>query len=158
MRFLDKFSDLLYKRQKWLAPVAVFLLLCAISFRFNQSDTQWVWDGYPFIAMILTLGAILAAMIWIRIESKKTEIRIADLKVNFTGQTTDREEKINTLSEKQKEVFELISQGKSNKEIMSILSIEQSTLKTHINQLYKKLDIKSRREARLMGKTRDLSV
>lgn len=155
MCFLDKFSDLLYKRQNWLAPVAVFLLLCAISFRFNLTDTQWVWDDYPFIAIILTLGAILAAMIWIRIENKKTESRIAELKANFTGQTTDREEKMNVLSEKQKEVFDLISQGKSNKEIMDMLSIEQSTLKTHINQLYKKLGITSRREARILGKTKD---
>jgi len=44
------------------------------------------------------------------------------------------------------EVYDLIISGKTNKEIMTELFIEQSTLKSHINQIYKKLNIKNRRE------------
>ena len=50
------------------------------------------------------------------------------------------------LSERQKEVYDLIISGKTNKEIINELFIDQSTLKSHINQIYKKLNIKSRRE------------
>ncbi len=50
------------------------------------------------------------------------------------------------LTMRQKEVYDLIISGKTNKEIISELFIEQSTLKTHINQIYKKLNIKNRNE------------
>lgn len=53
---------------------------------------------------------------------------------------------LSRLTERQRKVYDLILLGKTNKEIMSELFIEQSTLKSHINQIYKKLDIKSRRE------------
>ena len=56
---------------------------------------------------------------------------------------------LNELTERQREVYDLIISGKTNKEIMTELFIEQSTLKTHINQIYKKMDIKSRRELKL---------
>jgi DNA-binding NarL/FixJ family response regulator len=53
---------------------------------------------------------------------------------------------LHELTERQREVYDLIILGKTNKEIMSELFIEQSTLKSHINQIYKKLNIKSRSE------------
>ncbi|MBP9194086.1 MAG: helix-turn-helix transcriptional regulator, partial [Saprospiraceae bacterium] len=53
---------------------------------------------------------------------------------------------LDELSDRQKEVYVLILAGKTNKEIMTTLFIEQSTLKSHINQIYKKLNIKSRRD------------
>ncbi|CAN0589399.1 unnamed protein product, partial [Ectocarpus sp. 12 AP-2014] len=58
----------------------------------------------------------------------------------------------NGLTERQREVYDLIISGKTNKEIMSELFIEQSTLKSHVNQIYKKLNIKSRRELKLKSK------
>ena len=65
-----------------------------------------------------------------------------------------RSEEVNTLlnelTERQREVYDLIISGKTNKEIKNELFIEQSTLKSHINQIYKKMDIKSRRELKLL--------
>ncbi|MBK8633661.1 MAG: response regulator transcription factor [Saprospiraceae bacterium] len=49
------------------------------------------------------------------------------------------------MSERQREVYDLIISGKTNKEIMTELFIEQSTLKSHINQIYKKLNISNRK-------------
>ena len=57
---------------------------------------------------------------------------------------------LNGLTERQREVYNLIVSGKTNKEIMTELFIEQSTLKSHINQIYKKIGIKSRRELKLL--------
>ena len=53
---------------------------------------------------------------------------------------------LNELTDRQRVVYDMIVSGKTNKEIMAALFIEQSTLKSHINQIYKKLDIKTRRE------------
>lgn len=59
---------------------------------------------------------------------------------------------LNGLTERQREVYDLIISGKTNKEIMAELFIEQSTLKSHINQIYRKLDIKSRSELKSKSK------
>jgi len=50
------------------------------------------------------------------------------------------------LSEREREVAELILKDLSNKEIITALNVEKSTLKTHINQIYKKCKIKTREE------------
>ncbi len=60
---------------------------------------------------------------------------------------------LNTLTERQREVYDLIISGRTNKEIMTELFIEQSTLKSHINQIYRKLDIKNRKELKLRIKS-----
>ena len=53
---------------------------------------------------------------------------------------------IEKLTAKEQEILDLILAGKSNKEIASSLFIEVSTVKTHINKIYGKLNVKSRRE------------
>lgn len=50
------------------------------------------------------------------------------------------------LSQQERKVFALILEGKSNKEISSVLSISLSTVKSHINSIYSKLGISSRKE------------
>jgi DNA-binding CsgD family transcriptional regulator len=51
------------------------------------------------------------------------------------------------LTAKELRVLELISDGKSNKEIALLNYIEISTVKTHINNLFYKLGAKNRKEA-----------
>ena len=53
-------------------------------------------------------------------------------------------------------ILELIVQGKTNKEIATDLFIELSTVKSHINKLYAKLQVKNRREA--IAKARALTL
>ena len=50
------------------------------------------------------------------------------------------------LSKRELEVFRELVTGKTNAEIMAALFIEKSTLKTHINNIYRKLDIRNREE------------
>ena len=57
------------------------------------------------------------------------------------------ETRMKSLSKKEIEVFQHIKEGKSNKEIASLLYIEVNTVKSHISKIYQKLDIKSRKEA-----------
>ncbi len=50
------------------------------------------------------------------------------------------------LTNKETEILELIKQGKTNKEIASELFISVSTVKTHINNIFKKMDVSNRNE------------
>lgn len=56
------------------------------------------------------------------------------------------------LTQKEKEILQLISQGKSNKEIASQLFVELSTVKTHINKIYSKMGVSNRKEAQTLAK------
>ena len=49
-----------------------------------------------------------------------------------------------SISNREREIMELILQGKSNKEIEDILFISYNTVKNHIYNLYQKLGVKSR--------------
>lgn len=44
-----------------------------------------------------------------------------------------------SLSEREKEVLELISKGKKTKEVAKLLNISLTTVKTHITSIYEKL-------------------
>jgi ATP/maltotriose-dependent transcriptional regulator MalT len=51
------------------------------------------------------------------------------------------------LSPRESEVFELLAQGRSNKEIARTLFISESTTKVHVKHIYEKLGVHSRAEA-----------
>jgi len=48
------------------------------------------------------------------------------------------------LSEKEKEVVNVISQGYTNKEAAKKLHISEPTVKTHLNHIFRKLEIRNR--------------
>jgi len=52
------------------------------------------------------------------------------------------------LTQQEKKILDLILQDKTNKEIASLLFCSVSTIKTHINNLYKKIDVDSREAAK----------
>lgn len=54
------------------------------------------------------------------------------------------------LSRRELEVLEFLLMDKSNKQIADELCIEMSTLKTHINKIYKKLGVKNRKQLGLL--------
>ena len=55
----------------------------------------------------------------------------------------------NPLSDREREVLRLVSQGKSNKEIASNLFISVNTVKVHVSKIYEKIGVASRTEATL---------
>jgi DNA-binding CsgD family transcriptional regulator len=54
--------------------------------------------------------------------------------------------KLKTLSRKEQEVLVLILELKNNQQICDELFISLSTLKSHINHIYKKLEVSTRQE------------
>lgn len=148
MKIINFLADLLFRQQKELEIIAIFLLCSTIGFRFTNFKTVWLWSDNTCIAVILVLILILIALIWIKIEKNKTTDLIALIKTERTANRPNEKSKLDELSAKQKQVFDLIVAGKSNKEIMDELFIELSTLKTHINKIYKILGIASRKQVK----------
>ncbi|MFQ3292688.1 LuxR C-terminal-related transcriptional regulator, partial [Reinekea sp.] len=56
------------------------------------------------------------------------------------------------ISKKEWRVLQYIIEGKSNDDIAQTMFIAVSTVKTHINNLYKKLSVANRKEAIVLGK------
>ena len=59
----------------------------------------------------------------------------------------DAQSALDVLSDRELEVLRLISKGSPNKEIAATLSISESTAKTHVANIFQKLDVKDRTEA-----------
>ncbi|WP_236976224.1 helix-turn-helix domain-containing protein [Membranihabitans maritimus] len=61
--------------------------------------------------------------------------------------TIKRKHPIHDLSIQERKIFKLLQSGKSNKEISEECNIGISTVKSHVSNIYTKLNIKSRKEA-----------
>lgn len=61
------------------------------------------------------------------------------------------------LSDRELEVLRLVAQGISNQEISTALAISESTVKTHINRILRKLDAKDRTQAAIMALKRGIA-
>lgn len=101
-------------------------------------------QDYPILIFLLIIISSILIVLYIQITKKK--ITLLSDQIKKLSQLEKTDEFLNELTERQREVYDLIISGRTNKEIMSELFIEQSTLKSHINQIYRKLDIKNRRE------------
>lgn len=56
------------------------------------------------------------------------------------------------ISEREREVLELLVAGRTNKEIARRLNVSPNTVKTHVAKLYSKLEVKRRTEAVLRAR------
>ncbi len=60
------------------------------------------------------------------------------------------------LSKREYEVLCKLAQGHTNKEIASLLFVSESTIKTHVSNVYTKLDVKRRTQA--IQKAKELEI
>jgi two-component system, NarL family, response regulator DevR len=70
--------------------------------------------------------------------------RAADALASFNYKN---QEPIANLSTREREILQLISRGLSNSEISAKIFISENTIKTHIKEIYSKLDVHNRVEA-----------
>jgi len=79
----------------------------------------------------------------------------AELKTSQADQLSGMLKTFDPLSARELEVLRLVDEGLSNQQIALRLSVAQSTIKTHINNIYSKLEVQSRvqaiRRARELG-------
>lgn len=60
------------------------------------------------------------------------------------------------MTSREREVLALIGQGKTNAEIAAVLVVGEGTIKTHINHLFMKLDLRDRAAAVVFAFDHDL--
>jgi DNA-binding CsgD family transcriptional regulator len=141
-----KLKNLLSKYQKYILGVAILLSSLAVSIRSGDGKVTLILQDYPIAIFLMVVISTFLVVLYIQISKRKT----ANLSNQIKEQSKEKGEDFNTLllelTSRQKEVYDLIVAGKTNKEIMSELFIEQSTLKSHINQIYRQLNIKNRNE------------
>ncbi len=133
-------------KQTLLAALSILVAFCAIGFSFEGTTILWFWQKYPFIPVILLVFLFFSLKKWLRLE---IDYQRECIHAEFTRQI-ESEGKINLktlLSQRENQVLDLINSGMPNKEIAAKLFISQSTVKTHINNIYKILEVKNRREA-----------
>jgi two-component system, NarL family, response regulator DevR len=79
--------------------------------------------------------------------------RAADVLTDFMN---NQRQSVDPLSARELEIIRLISQGMSNHEISAHLHITENTIKSHIKEIFSKLDVHNRIEAVVMAKKRGI--
>jgi len=72
-------------------------------------------------------------------------------------ETSRRDDSINALTPREREVFFLASRGLKNSEIAAELFLSEKTIKTHLRNIYNKLDLASKADLRLFAVRMGLS-
>lgn len=74
-----------------------------------------------------------------------------DLEKNPDFRLTDEEERILSLSRREREVLANVADGMSNKEIATALHISERTVKNHLSCIFKKMRVSDRTQAAIMA-------
>jgi DNA-binding CsgD family transcriptional regulator len=151
-------KKLLSKYQKYLLGIALLLSSIAISIRSSDGKINFVLHKYPTLIFIMVLISSFLVAIYFIINKRKISSLSDEIKEHSKLRSEGFDDLLNGLTERQREVHDLIISGKTNKEVMTELFIEQSTLKSHINQIYGKLNIKSRSELKSKFKIMIISI
>lgn len=118
----------------------LILLLKWIDYRF------WVHD----ISMEIYMGAIAAIFtglgIWMGLKLTNPKVIVKKEKID-TFEINENNLKSSNISQREYEILKLLAQGHSNQEIADQLFISLSTVKSHVSNLYSKLDVKRRTQA-----------
>ena len=141
-----KLKNILSKYQKYFLVMAIILSSLAISIRSSDGKVNLILQNYPIIIFLMVVISSFLVVLYIQINKRE----IVNLSNQIKEQSKVENDGFNALlvglTARQKEVYDLIISGKTNKQIIAELFIEQSTLKSHINQIYKKLNIRNRNE------------
>lgn len=70
--------------------------------------------------------------------------------------TLCRDQDKGTYQEEKLELLKMIAAGSSNKEIASVLNISERTVKNHISNIFKKIDVSDRTQAAVFAIKNDI--
>jgi len=99
----------------------------------EESRTNiWKWISFSLLGL-------LGISLWMNLRKSATSV-VEEIVPEEIAPLTEK------LTKKEHEILACIQTGKSNKEIASELFVEVSTVKSHINKIYSKLEVSSRAE------------
>ncbi|MGB0870385.1 MAG: helix-turn-helix domain-containing protein [Flavobacteriales bacterium] len=103
----------------------------------SQKRTNYSFNSSFWILLVLfILSVVMNILFYKKIKTKNNIVQENIKPIDYKTALTKQEQNI----------FELMHKGYSNKDIAEELFISLSTVKTHINKIYNKLNIKSRKE------------
>jgi len=136
------------KIQRILIGLMIFIALSAIGFSFRDNKVDWFWSSTPYIAILLIAMTFAISKIWLTIDRQNQNYRIKTILSDLENKRNDSVNlHLEKLSEREREVLKKIGEGKANKQIADDLFISLSTVKSHINNIYKILKVSNRKEA-----------
>ncbi|MDH7448440.1 response regulator transcription factor [Aquimarina sp. 2201CG14-23] len=99
-----------------------------------ETTSYWLW----ILISILMISGLLHIFQFQKLKKQQ-----------YSYKTSERK-----LTQQEQKILDLILEDKTNKEIASLLFLSVSTIKTHINNLYKKIEVESREEVKTRYKNR----
>jgi two-component system NarL family response regulator len=84
--------------------------------------------------------------------------KVVQLLSRLSEKTTHSADALAILTAREHEVFELAGRGLRNSEIAAELFLSEKTIKTHLRNIYNKLELSSKAELRLFAQRMDLSA
>lgn len=90
-------------------------------------------QDYPIAIFLMVVISTFLVVFYFQNSKRKMDLLSNQIKTESREKGEDLNALRLGLTSRQKEVYDLIIAGKSNKEIITELFIEQSTLKSHIN-------------------------
>lgn len=125
-----------------------FFVLNFLGISIVNTDSTTIKFG-AFLEMIILSIAVLYRMKALKEENEFMKNEILNYSKNSTvfNAVDKKEELITNLSIREREIFNLILEGHSNKQIANTVNISINTVKFHIKNIYDKLNIKSRKDA-----------
>ncbi|WP_378178132.1 response regulator transcription factor [Aquimarina sp. SS2-1] len=106
----------------------------SVSITKNQPSSYWIW----ILILLLIISGIFNLVQFQKLKKHQNSYKLTERR----------------LTQQEKRILDLILKDKTNKEIASMLFLSVSTIKTHINNLYKKIDVESREEVKTLYKNR----
>lgn len=125
------------------------LIIAALLILFQLSKVSLM---VPDISQDLIIGLIGAAFIGFGIYLGFNFRKVKLVEVDIPAEIDTRQIESLGLTERELEVLQLISAGYSNVEIGECLFLSESTIKTHVSNLFVKLDVKRRTQAVIKAK------
>lgn len=136
------------------------LLVCLKLLEFSYFSYRIELDVYLAVIAVafLGLGIYFGATYNKRREERlMRKLREESNKTGFTEPVINYDQVNGTdLSKRELEVLKEIAMGHTNKEIGEKLFVSENTIKTHINNIYMKLEVNRRTQA--ISKARDLNI
>ena len=98
----------------------------------KQGADDYIIKPFVFPNLLARIEALLRRSNWKKAEVKKIE-------------------SINSLTQREKEILKLVSIGESNSQIAEKLFIREITVKTHLNNIYRKIGVENRVQATILA-------
>jgi DNA-binding NarL/FixJ family response regulator len=132
-----------------LKIIPIIMLTAADEAAQQVSGLKFGADDYitkPFSLpnLLARIEALLRRSEWGKVEKKAQGLPFA------SG------EKIERLTAREKEILKLVAKGASNNDIAEQLFVREVTVKTHLNSIYRKLNVENRVQAVLLAMQTDI--